>query len=340
MNNQESEQPSQKINHASLIWNIAEVLRGNFRPHQYGSITLPFVVLRRLECVLEPTRDTVLEAIKALPKDADEAIRGKILNRAAGKDFRFHNTSKWTLAKIKDDQSHLLENLNAYINAFSANVRDVLIDKFKLPALLEELDKADLLYNITEKFSRVDLSPANVPNHEMGNIFEELIRKFAEVSNETAGDHFTPRDVVTLLVDLLFIHDDDILTQKGVVRSIYDPTAGTGGILSQAQENLREKNPDATLILFGQEFNPESYGICKADILIKGQDPENIKFGNTLSQDGHEGKTFDYTPQGREQLPRGDQAHQGSVPSLLRRSVAPRLRDGTVSRQHSCHSPC
>jgi type I restriction enzyme M protein len=279
-------------NHAQLVWNIAELLRGSFKAHQYGSIILPFLVLRRLECVLEPTREKVLAALQDLPRGADDAIREKLLNRAAG--HKFHNATKWSLDKIKGDTDHILENLNAYISGFSSNVRDVLIDKFKLLGFLEDLDKADLLYSITEKFSVLDLHPRTVPNSEMGNIFEELIRKFAEVSNETAGEHFTPRDVVSLLVDVLFLNDDDLLTKEGIVRTMYDPTAGTGGILSLAQERLHSMNPEAKLILFGQELNPEAYATCKADLLIKGQDPDNIAFGNTLNNDGFEGKTFDY----------------------------------------------
>ena len=281
-----------KINYVSLVWSIAEILRGDFKAHQYGAIILPFLVLRRLECVLEPSRAKVLDALASVPKGADETIREKLLNRASG--HKFSNTSKWTLEKIKGDQAHLLANLNAYVNGFSANVRDVLIDKFKFPTLLEALDKADLLYSLVDKFAQVDLHPDRVSNMEMGSIFEELIRRFAEVSNETAGEHFTPRDVVELLVDVLFIFDSEVLTKKGVVRSIYDPTAGTGGILSVAQEALRKLNPDAQLVLFGQELNPESYAICKSDLMIKGQDPDNIGFGNTLNDDKHEDLQVDY----------------------------------------------
>lgn len=276
-------QESSKLNYVSLIWSIAEILRGDFKAHQYGSIILPFVVLRRLECVLEPTRAKVLEASRAVPTGADETIREKLLNRASG--LKFSNATEWTLDRIKGDSAHLLANTNAYINGFTANVRDVLIDRFKLPSLLEDLDKANLLYSVIDKFSAVDLHPSKVSNMEMGSIFEELIRRFAEVSNETAGEHFTPRDIVELLVDVLFLFDAEVLTQKGVVRSAYDPTAGTGGILSVAQEKLAKLNPEAQLILFGQELNPESYAICKSDLMIKGQDPDNIKFGNTLSND-------------------------------------------------------
>ena len=283
---------TKKTNYVQLVWNIAETLRGDFRPHQYGTITLPFVVLRRLECVLQPTRSSVLEAAGKIPKGADDAIRDKLLNRASKK--RFHNTTKWTLEKLKGDPDQLLNNLNAYLAGFSTNVRDIFIERFKLPTLLEDLDKADLLFKVVEKFAEIDLHPTNVPNHEMGSIFEELIRRFAEVSNETAGEHFTPRDVVSLVIDLLFLFDDDILTAAGVVRSMYDPTAGTGGILSLAEEYLYRINPGAKLILFGQEINPESYAICKADLLIKDQDPDNIKFGNTLSSDGLEDLKVDY----------------------------------------------
>ncbi len=281
-----------KLNHISLIWGIAEILRGDFKAHQYGSIVLPFVVLRRLECVLEPTRKKVLEALAKVPKGSDEVIREKLLNRASG--LKFSNTTEWTLDRIKGDSAHLLANLNAYINGFTANVRDVLIDRFKLPSLLEDLDKSNLLFSVIDKFSAIDLHPSKVSNMEMGSIFEELIRRFAEVSNETAGEHFTPRDIVELLVDVLFIFDAEVLTQKGVVRSAYDPTAGTGGILSTAQEKLAKLNPDAQLILFGQELNPESYAICKSDLMIKGQDPDNVKFGNTLSNDQLEDLRADY----------------------------------------------
>ena len=284
--------PPYKINYVTFIWSIAEILRGRFKAHQYGSIILPFLVLRRLECVLEPTRDKVLEAAASLPKGADESIREKLLNRASG--LKFSNTSKWTLEKIKSDSSHLLANLNAYVNGYSANVRDVLCNKFKFPSLLEDLDQKNLLFSLVDKFSQVDLHPKVVSNMEMGSIFEELIRRFAEQSNETAGEHFTPRDVVELLVDVLFLFDSEVLTKKGVVRSIYDPTAGTGGILSVAQEALRKLNPDAQLILFGQELNPESYAICKSDLMIKGQDPDNIGFGNTLNDDQHEDLEVDY----------------------------------------------
>ena len=197
------------------------------------------------------------------------------------------------MKKLMGDQDHIKENLFAYIQAFSPAVRDI-FESFEFHTQIEKLDKASLLYLVSEKFATIDLHPEVVNNAEMGAVFEELIRKFAEISNETAGEHFTPREVIRLMVNLLFIEDDDALAKPGVVRSMYDPTAGTGGMLSVGGEHLADLNPDARLVMYGQELNPESYAICKADMLIKGQDIANIKFGNTLSNDGLPGKQFDY----------------------------------------------
>ena len=191
------------------------------------------------------------------------------------------------------DQDHIGENLRAYMHAFSPAVRDI-FESFDFHTQIDRLAKAGLLYLVTEKFATIDLHPDTVSNAQMGAVFEELIRKFAELSNETAGEHFTPREVIRLMVNLLFIEDDEALTKPGVVRSIYDPTAGTGGMLSVAGEHLASLNPDARLVMYGQELNAESYAICKADMLIKGQDIANIIFGNTLSADGLPGKHFDY----------------------------------------------
>ena len=192
------------------------------------------------------------------------------------------------------DQDHIGENLRAYMQAFSPAVRDI-FESFDFHTQIDRLAKSGLLYLVTEKFANIDLHPAVVSNAQMGAVFEELIRKFAELSNETAGEHFTPREVIRLMVNLLFIEDDDALSKPGVVRSLYDPTAGTGGMLSVAGEHLASLNPDARLVMYGQELNPESYAICKADMLIKGQDIANIIFGNTLSADGLHGKHFDYS---------------------------------------------
>ena len=276
-------------NLSSFIWSIADLLRGDYKQSEYGKVVLPFTILRRLDCVLEPTKEAVL---------AEYAIRTKaklnpepFLLKKSGQYF--YNKSKLDMKRLMGDQDHIKENLFAYINDFSPEVRDI-FESFDFHTQVERLAKAKLLYMVTEKFANVDLHPAKVSNAQMGTIFEELIRKFAEISNETAGEHFTPREVIRLMVNLLFIEDDAALTKPGVVRSMYDPTAGTGGMLSVGGEHLASLNPDARLVMYGQELNPESYAICKADMLIKGQDVANIICGNTLSADGLRGKQFDY----------------------------------------------
>jgi type I restriction enzyme M protein len=274
---------------SALIWAVADLLRGDYRQSDYGKVILPFCVLRRLDCVLEDTKDAVL---------AEYADKQKVginpepfLLRKAVQSF--YNTSPLDLKKLMGDQDHIKENLFTYIQAFSLEVRDI-FERFDFYTQIERLAKAGLLYQVTERFANVDLHPDLVSNSQMGLVFEELIRKFAEISNETAGEHFTPREVIKLMVNLLFIEDDDVLAKAGVVRTIYDPTAGTGGMLSVAGEYLEEHNPESRLTMFGQELNPESYAICKADMLIKGQDVANIVFGNTFSDDGHILKKFDY----------------------------------------------
>jgi type I restriction enzyme M protein len=276
-------------NLSSFIWSVADLLRGDYKQSEYGKIILPFTVLRRLDCVLEPTKPAVL-AEKDKREKAGLNPEPFLLKTASQ---LFYNTSPLDLKKLMGDQDHIGENLRAYLQAFSPAVRDI-FERFEFHAQIDRLQKAGLLYLVTEKFANIDLHPEAVSNNQMGAVFEELIRKFAELSNETAGEHFTPREVIRLMVNLLFIEDDDALTKPGVVRSIYDPTAGTGGMLSVAGEHLAEHNPDARLVMYGQELNPESYAICKADMLIKGQDIANIIFGNTLSADGLPGKHFDY----------------------------------------------
>ena len=273
---------------ASLIWSVADLLRGDFKQSQYGRIILPFTVLRRLECVLAANKQKVLVAVestKALP----EVARDKLLLSAAGQSF--YNTSKLTLDSLGENQ--IGDNLDAYVRAFSTDAREV-FEHFNFEASIGLLEDANLLYKVVRSFATVDLSPEAVDNYDMGLVFEELIRRFAESSNETAGEHFTPRDIVRLTTSLVFASDNEALTKPGVVRSIYDPTAGTGGFLSCGMEYLHELNPAARLATFGQELNPESYAICKADMLIKGQDISHIKLGNTLSDDQLPFERFDY----------------------------------------------
>jgi len=276
---------------SSFIWSVADLLRGDYKQSEYGRVILPFTVLRRLDCVLEASKPAVLAEFEAKTKAGLNP--DPFLRRASGNQS-FYNTSPLDLVKLLGDQDHIRQNLYAYVQSFSPAARDI-FERFDFYTQVERLAKANLLYLVTEKFANIDLHPEVVDNASMGLVFEELIRKFAEISNETAGEHFTPREVIRLMVNLLFIEDDDVLTPgSAVVRTIYDPTAGTGGMLSIAGEYLLEHNPQARLTMFGQELNDESYAICKADMLIKGQPVENIIAGNTLSDDGHGGRKFDY----------------------------------------------
>ncbi len=282
-------------NLSSFIWSVADLLRGDYKQSEYGRVILPFTVLRRLDCTLEITKSEVLAELEKRRKAGVTAE--PFLLRKSGQ--LFYNTSPLDIKKLMGDQDNIRENLISYVQAFSPAVRDI-FECFDFHVQLERLAKANLLYLVTEKFANIDLHPEVVSNEQMGHVFEELIRKFAELSNETAGEHFTPREVIRLMVNLLFIEDDDALTRPGIVRSLYDPTAGTGGMLSVAEDHLvgsqkkKGQNPDARLVMYGQELNGESYAICKADMLIKGQDISNIIHGNTLSDDGLPGKQFDY----------------------------------------------
>lgn len=294
MSNIETQTPK---NLAAFCWSIADLLRGDFKQSQYGRIILPFILLRRLEGVLEESKGAVLaeyEKIQTmnLPEEAQE----KFLLRAtqtpthpAG--LSFFNTSKMDLSKL--GSTGIKDNLESYIQGFSKDAREI-FEHFKFAEFIGQLNDVDLLYKIVQKVKSTDLSPKAVSNHDMGLVFEELIRRFAEGSNETAGEHFTPRDIVRLTTALVFMEDDEALTKPGVIRTIYDPTAGTGGFLSSGMEYLHELNPQGIMKAFGQELNPESYAICKADMLIKGQEVNNIKLGNTLSNDQLYAKEFDY----------------------------------------------
>ncbi len=282
-------QPSGKQNLSAFIWSVADLLRGDYKQSDYGKVILPFTVLRRLDCVLEPSKEAVL-AEKQL-REGQGLDPEPFLLRVAGQAFC--NTSALGMKRLMGDQDNIGENLRSYIQAFTPAVRDI-FESFEFHLQVDKLDKVGLLYMVCERFAQIDLHPDTVSNAEMGQVFEELIRKFAELSNETAGEHFTPREIIRLMVNLIFIEDHDALTKPGIVRTLYDPTPGTGGMLSVGEEHLLAHNPLARLVMYGQELNPESYAICKADLLIKGQDIRNIVFGNTLSNDGLQGLFFDY----------------------------------------------
>lgn len=282
---------------AAFIWSVADLLRGDFKQSQYGRVILPFTLLRRLECVLEPSKDAVVaehERIMAmnLPEDAQEKFLLRATQSPAQPDgLSFFNTSPMNLGKM--GQSNIKANLEKYVQSFSKDAREI-FEHFKFDEFVGLLEDANLLYKVVKKFATTDLSPNSISNHDMGLVFEELIRRFAESSNETAGEHFTPRDIVRLTTSLVFMEDDEALTKDGIIRTIYDPTAGTGGFLSSGMEYVHELNPKAVMRAFGQELNPESYAICKADMLIKGQDVSRIKLGNTLSNDQLPADKFDY----------------------------------------------
>lgn len=276
-------------NHAALIWSVADLLRGDYKPSEYGRVILPLTVIRRLDCVLEPTKAQVVARhgeLKGRLENLDPVLEG-----VAGEQF--YNVSPLTLTKVLDDPANVADNLRAYIAGFSESARDV-IEKFGFDVQIERLDKADLLFLTLSKFCEVDLHPDTVSNLEMGYLYEELIRRFSELSNETAGEHFTPREVIRLMVDLLFVEDDDLLAKPGIKKSLFDPACGTGGMLSEAEEHLRKLNPDARLEVFGQELNPETYAVCRSDMMIKGQDASHIVLGNSFSEDGHAQQAFDY----------------------------------------------
>jgi type I restriction enzyme M protein len=280
---------------ASFVWQIAEILRGDFRQSEYGKVILPFVVLRRLDCILEPSKEAVLAAYASLPKGIDEQTRDMMLYAAVGGGIRAYNKSPLTLTKIRSQNpADAHKNLVAYITDFSDSVRDVFLDKFLFTDQLKRLNDAALLWKVFEQFATLDLRPQSVTTLAMGYLFEDLIRRFSEISNETAGEHFTPREVIRLIVDLLLVNDAQALTGKGIIRQVYDPACGTGGMLALAEEGMRDLNPDIRVELFGQELNGESFGICKSDMLVTGHDPENIAFGNTLTQDAHKDRQFHY----------------------------------------------
>jgi len=290
-----SEQRGDIQNLGSFVWSIAEILRGDFKQSEYGKVILPFVVMRRLDCILEPTKEAVLAAEKTVPEGADEATRDMILFGAVDGNAKVFNLSRFTFETLKgQDPGQLHQNLIDYITKFSGNARDIFLDKFLFTDQLKRLKDGGILWQVFERFCEIDLHPEAVSNIEMGYLFEELIRRFSEISNETAGEHFTPREVIRLIVDLLIANDDAKLTGKGIIRQVYDPACGTGGMLALTEEALKEFNPSIRVELFGQELNGESFAICKSDMLVTGHDLEQIAFGNTLTQDAHGDKKFHY----------------------------------------------
>lgn len=279
----------------SFVWSIAELLRGDFKQSEYGKVILPFVVLRRLDCILEPSKAVVLDTAKTLPDEMDDAARDAILFGCVGNGVKVYNTSRFTFASLKgQDAKDVHKNLIDYITKFAPNARDIFLEKFLFTDQLKRLSDAGLLFQVFDKFSQIDLHPEAVSNLEMGYLFEDLIRRFSEISNETAGEHYTPREVIRLIVSLLLANDKEALTGSGVIRQVYDPAAGTGGMLSIAEMEMQALNPKIRVELFGQELNAESFAICKSDMLVTGHDPDNIAFGNTLTDDAHRGKRFHY----------------------------------------------
>jgi len=243
-----------------FIWSVANLLRGDYKQSEYQKVILPLTVLRRLDCVTEPTKDEVLQKYEELEEQGVENV-GPALERVSGQNV--YNTSEYTFEKLCEEPEQIDSNLRYYINSFDEDTQDVL-EKFDFGHQIDRLEEADLLYQVVRKFREIDLHPDEVPNEEMGYIYEELIRKFSELSNETAGEHFTPREVIRLMVNLIFDEDDDALTQPGVVRTLYDPACGTGGMLSVAEDYIRDLNQEANLHVYGQELNPESYAVCNS----------------------------------------------------------------------------
>ena len=280
---------------ANLIWHIANLLRGPYRPPQYERVMLPMTVLRRFDCVLAPTKVKVLEELnRKKSKFQGEALESW-LDRAAGQ--LFHNRSPLDFQKLKGDPDNIERHLVSYINGFSKNVRGI-FEFFEFENEIERMHEANILYLVASKFADVDLHPATVPNEQMGLIFENLIRRFNELANETAGDHFTPREVISLMVSILFIEDDQLLATPGVVRKLLDPACGTGGMLAEAQNYLREHHGAARLFVYGQDYNKRAFATAAADMLMKQVDHngggDNIRFGDSLTEDRFAGKTFDY----------------------------------------------
>ncbi len=323
--------------HIGFIWSIANLLRGPYRPPQYRRVMLPLTVLRRLDCVLEPTKDAVLKEHTTLKGKPEKVVNAR-LNKITG--YQFHNTSKFTFKKLIGDPDNIAKNLLNYIKGFSDNARKI-FEFYKFEQEIEKLEDSNRMFLILKEFTKVDFHPGKVSNVDMGSIFEELVRKFNEQANEEAGDHFTPREVIKLMVHLLYDTEDSLFNTKGLVRTLYDPTCGTGGMLSVSEEYLQEHAPGTHLELFGQEYNEESWAICCSDMLIKGEATENIKYGDTLgdgkTRDGHPEKKFHYMlanpPFGVEWKPEKDvvtKEHEDLGFSGRFGAGLPRINDGSM----------
>ena len=285
---------------ANLIWAIADKLTGVYKPHEYGEVILPLTVIRRFDCILSATKKAVLEKFEQIK---DLPMRDVLLRNVSG--YQFYNTSKYTFERLLDDPDNIETNFRDYLNGFSPNVNEI-IEKFKFDIHITTMAQKNILYIVLKEFTtpKADLHPDHISNLEMGYIFEEIIRRFSEAHNEDAGQHYTPREVIELMVNILFYDDSGFLAGNNVAKTIYDPACGTGGMLSVAENYLHQLNSSAELLAFGQEINDQTFAICKADMLIKGNDATQIKNGNTLSDDQFAGQTFDYIlsnpPFGRE----------------------------------------
>lgn len=317
---------------SSFIWRVCDdELRGLFKPHEYGDVIIPLVVLRRLDCLIEPYKDEVVELYNSFKDEIDDI--SPIIKKKTG--LTFYNHSKYDLQRLKSDPNGLKINFPNYISGFSDNVFQIL-ENFQIDKPIEKLLKNKKLYSLIDKFTEVDLHPNVVDNHTMGQIFEELLRKFSEMSNETSGEHYTPRDIVKLLVSLVFSENQENLQGEGIIRSIFDPCCGTGGMLTIGKEWVQENiSNDVRFLLSGQELNPQTFSICKSDFLITGEDPNKIKLGSSLSYDQFEGKKFDYMitnpPFGVSWKSEQEFVKEESQNPLGRFSVGtPRISDGSL----------
>ena len=277
----------------SFIWNVANLIRDTFKRSEYADVILPFTVLRRVDCVIRPTQDAVRKQYLDLRGKIDNL--DPLLRKTSG--VAFYNTSKFNFDRLLDDHANIYTNFMAYYNAFSEEMRVEVLDNFKFRAIIDDLHKNNLLYMVVEKFANIDLHPDKLSNHEMGYVFEELIRKFNEANNENPGEHFTPREVIRLMVDLMLVTEDEKLMQSDVISSIFDPCCGTGGMLTIAKERILEKNPTADVHLFGQELNQKTYAVTKSDMLMlnpDGVDAARIQQGSSLSKDAFPHERFHY----------------------------------------------